>query len=65
MHHAEVKWRTSSYTGSETCVEVSDGGPSVVMIRDTKARNLGILAIKRETWSVFVRYAARVTRGQL
>ncbi|MBO4259950.1 DUF397 domain-containing protein [Streptomyces griseorubiginosus] len=59
MHQEDLNWRTSSYTGSETCVEISDSDPPVVLVRDTKARELGSVTIRREAWVVFVRYAAR------
>ncbi|WP_427168843.1 DUF397 domain-containing protein (plasmid) [Streptomyces sp. C1-1] len=59
MQRDDPHWRTSSYTGSETCVEVSDREPLVVLVRDTKARAYGSLVIKREAWRAFVRYAAR------
>ncbi|MGP4007005.1 DUF397 domain-containing protein [Streptomyces sp. 4N124] len=51
------KWRTSSYTGTENCVEVADSEPGLVMVRDTKARSHGILAIQPAAWAVFVEFA--------
>ncbi|MFF7130444.1 DUF397 domain-containing protein [Streptomyces sp. NPDC008240] len=52
-----ANWRTSSYTGTESCVEVADNDPKKVRVRDTKARNRGIIAVRRATWSEFVQYA--------
>ena len=54
-------WRKSSYsTGSQTseCVEVGVGR-GVIGVRDSKAPELGHLAVSRTAWQVFVR---RVTR---
>ncbi|MFF5482196.1 DUF397 domain-containing protein [Streptomyces sp. NPDC012935] len=50
-------WRTSTYMGTENCVEVADSDPSMVMIRDTKAPIRGMLAVQRDAWTPFVGYA--------
>ncbi|MFF7736067.1 DUF397 domain-containing protein [Streptomyces sp. NPDC007984] len=50
-------WRTSSYTGTESCVEVAYNDPKHVIVRDTKARNRGTLAVQRTAWTAFVEYA--------
>ncbi|MGQ4387474.1 DUF397 domain-containing protein [Streptomyces sp. SAS_270] len=57
MQPVAPNWRTSSYTGTENCVEVADNDPQHVMVRDTKARNGGILAVQRTAWAAFVKYA--------
>ncbi|MBD0842003.1 DUF397 domain-containing protein [Streptomyces sp. TRM68416] len=57
MSPATPNWRTSSYTGTENCVEVADNKPELVMVRDTKARSRGILAIQPAAWAVFVEFA--------
>jgi hypothetical protein len=49
-------WRKSSYSdgGANNCVEVADGYPGIVPVRDSKtptARPLLFLAV---SWSVFV-----------
>jgi hypothetical protein len=49
-------WRTSSYTGTENCVEVADNDPEKVMIRDTKDRNRGVLGVKVASWAGFVNF---------
>ncbi|PNG93432.1 DUF397 domain-containing protein [Streptomyces malaysiensis] len=49
-------WRTSSYTRSDSCVEVADNDPNKVMVRDTKARHRGIVAVQRAAWRAFVEY---------
>ncbi|WP_079170971.1 DUF397 domain-containing protein [Streptomyces sp. CC53] len=50
-------WRTSSYTGTENCVEVADNDPMKVMVRDTKDRDGGILVFPPSTWVEFVEFA--------
>ncbi|MFE7652576.1 DUF397 domain-containing protein [Streptomyces bottropensis] len=57
MQPVAPNWRTSSYTGTENCVEVADNNAQHVMVRDTKARDRGILAVQRTTWTAFVGYA--------
>lgn len=57
MQPATPNWRTSSYTGTENCVEVADNDPTKVMVRDTKARDRGYLAVQPDSWTDFVGYA--------
>ncbi|MFF6786848.1 DUF397 domain-containing protein [Streptomyces sp. NPDC012510] len=59
MQRKTPNWRTSSYTETQNCVEVADNDPNKVMVRDTKARNRGIMAVQRGTWAAFVEYAKR------
>ncbi|MFE5124992.1 MULTISPECIES: DUF397 domain-containing protein [Streptomyces] len=54
--HESPNWRTSSYTRSDSCVEVADNDPKKVMVRDTKARDRGIMAVQRAAWTAFVEY---------
>ncbi|MFG2794149.1 DUF397 domain-containing protein [Streptomyces sp. NPDC048419] len=56
MRPVDPNWRTSSYTGTENCVEVADNDLQHVMVRDTKSRDR-ILAVRRDTWMAFVEYA--------
>ncbi|MER7793589.1 DUF397 domain-containing protein [Streptomyces sp. NPDC097640] len=58
-----ANWRTSSYTRSDSCVEVADNDPEKVMVRDTKARNRGIIAVQRVTWVEFLEYVKRDSAG--
>ncbi|MCD7438955.1 DUF397 domain-containing protein [Streptomyces lincolnensis] len=60
MKPAEPKWRTSSYTGTENCVEVADNDPRRIMVRDTKDRDGGTLAFPPSSWTPFVGFAAGV-----
>ncbi|MFI6008695.1 DUF397 domain-containing protein [Streptomyces sp. NPDC051243] len=52
-------WRTSSYTETQNCVEVADNDPEHVLVRDTKARGRGVLAVQRSSWAAFVEYATK------
>ncbi|RVU21349.1 DUF397 domain-containing protein [Streptomyces antnestii] len=59
-------WRKSSYsngTGGE-CVEVADGSPALVPVRDSKTAHLGgpVLLFRAAAWASFVanlRHAGR------
>lgn len=59
MQPEAPNWRTSSYTGTENCVEVADNDSKYVMVRDTKDRNRGILAVPRTAWTALVEHAKR------
>ncbi|MCX4881825.1 DUF397 domain-containing protein [Streptomyces sp. NBC_00847] len=49
-------WRKSSYSegGANDCVEVADGHPGVVPVRDSKAPASKALLFSAASWSVFV-----------
>ncbi|MFF4706897.1 DUF397 domain-containing protein [Streptomyces sp. NPDC001297] len=53
----EPNWRTSTYTGTESCVEVADNDPKSVLIRDTKDRSRGNLSVRPAPWAAFVDHA--------
>lgn len=65
MQHVTSNWHTSSYTGTENCVEVADNDPTAVMVRDTKDRSRGLLAVQQTTWAAFVDFTKRASRGLL
>jgi formylmethanofuran dehydrogenase subunit D len=48
-------WRKSSYSGADggECVEVATAS-GVVLVRDTKNRNGGMLIVPASMWSAFV-----------
>ncbi|MFJ3928688.1 DUF397 domain-containing protein [Streptomyces sp. NPDC090029] len=50
-------WRKSSYSGNESgsCVEVLDGHPSGVPVRDSKHPDGPALIFPPGAWSAFVR----------
>ncbi|MDO0913772.1 DUF397 domain-containing protein [Streptomyces sp. DT2A-34] len=49
-------WRKSSYSdgGANNCVEVADGYPDIVPVRDSKAPGGGVLVFGASSWSAFV-----------
>ncbi|WP_420707760.1 DUF397 domain-containing protein [Streptomyces sp. NRRL F-5135] len=53
---ALAAWRKSSYSdnGGGGCVEVSDGCPSVVPVRDSKAPQGPALVFRATDWAAFV-----------
>jgi hypothetical protein len=55
MASSQPVWRTASYTGGNgNCVEVGDTA-RVVLVRDTKDRQGGTLAVPAEAWQAFMR----------
>jgi len=51
-----VVWRKSSYSngGDATCVEVADGVPGVVPVRDSKVPDGPVLVVPSAAWDSFV-----------
>jgi hypothetical protein len=49
-------WRKSSYSNDEggTCVEVSDGHPGVIPVRDSKHPTGPVLLLPATAWRAFV-----------
>ncbi|MFD5396284.1 DUF397 domain-containing protein [Streptomyces sp. NPDC127097] len=49
-------WRKSSYSdgGADNCVEVSDGFPGAVPVRDSKNPAGGVLLFPAAAWSAFI-----------
>ncbi|MER7793474.1 DUF397 domain-containing protein [Streptomyces sp. NPDC097640] len=49
-------WRKSSYSNADqgTCVEVADGHPGIVPIRDSKQPHGPVLIFPAPAWSAFV-----------
>ncbi|AQU67558.1 DUF397 domain-containing protein [Streptomyces niveus] len=52
-----ANWRKSSYSNGDggECVEVADGHPGVVPVRDSKTPTGPVLLITPTAWSDFVR----------
>ncbi|RKN39281.1 DUF397 domain-containing protein [Streptomyces hoynatensis] len=50
-------WRKSSYSdgGQNNCVEVADGFPGVVPVRDSKAPGSALI-VPADAWAAFVAY---------
>ncbi|WP_078906347.1 DUF397 domain-containing protein [Streptomyces sp. NRRL S-378] len=57
-------WRKSSYSGNDadSCIEVLDGHPSGVPIRDSKVPHGPALVVSAACWSSFI---AAAKEGQL
>lgn len=55
----DPNWRTSSYTGTENCVEVADNDPGSVRVRDTKDRGRTMLHFAPDSWADFVEFSKR------
>ncbi|MFJ2439844.1 DUF397 domain-containing protein [Streptomyces sp. NPDC087658] len=56
-------WRKSSYSGNNgdgSCVEVSDGHPATVPVRDSKNPHGPALVFPKDGWATFV---SAVKRG--
>ncbi|MGW2916905.1 DUF397 domain-containing protein [Streptomyces angustmyceticus] len=51
-----VVWRKSSYSngGDANCVEVSDGFPGAVPVRDSKNPTGGVLLFPADAWAAFI-----------
>jgi hypothetical protein len=60
MSTTELAWFKSSYSGTQgdDCVEVAVG-EQAIHIRDSKDVTRPHLAVGREAWARFVRYAVR------
>ena len=55
MDLPQARWRTSSYTNpnNNNCVEVAPS-INVVGVRDTKARDRGVLTVRRATFAALI-----------
>ncbi|MCQ4084626.1 DUF397 domain-containing protein [Streptomyces sp. RB6PN25] len=53
----DARWRKSSYSGENggACIEIADGFPGVVPVRDSKNAHGPVLVIPATAWSTFVR----------
>ncbi|MEV0533226.1 DUF397 domain-containing protein [Kitasatospora sp. NPDC050463] len=53
---SDLTWRKSSFSGSEggNCVEVADGVPDTVPVRDSKDPHGPSLAFTADAWRSFV-----------
>ncbi|MFD9344920.1 DUF397 domain-containing protein [Streptomyces sp. NPDC060049] len=51
-----ASWRTSSYTTATEglCVEVADGIPGLVPVRDSKVQDGPVLVLSATAWAGFV-----------
>ncbi|MFJ5799495.1 DUF397 domain-containing protein [Streptomyces decoyicus] len=53
---AGAAWRKSSYSdgGANNCIEIADGFPGVVPVRDSKNPTGGVLLFPAAAWSAFI-----------
>lgn len=53
---ATTKWRRSSYSNAAggDCIEVADGVPGIVPVRDSKCHNGPTLLIAAASWAAFI-----------
>lgn len=51
-----ARWRKSTYSDGDgdNCVEVADGDPDIVPVRDSKDPQGPALLIRAEAWAAFV-----------
>ncbi|MFE7032912.1 DUF397 domain-containing protein [Streptomyces sp. NPDC057621] len=58
-------WRKSSYSdgGANNCVEVADGCPGLVPVRDSKVSDGPVVVFGAEPWALFVGGVGRGARG--
>ncbi|NJP66604.1 DUF397 domain-containing protein [Streptomyces spiramenti] len=58
---AATAWRSSTFSGDNggDCLEVADGVPSVVPVRDSKAPGGAVLLVEHAAWSAFVAVVKR------
>ena len=60
MHEYDLsnaRWRKSSHSNGDggNCVEVADGTPGIVPVRDSKVTNGAVLLVGPAAWTEFVR----------
>ncbi|MDN3259757.1 DUF397 domain-containing protein [Streptomyces sp. CSDS2] len=57
LNLSTASWRKSSYSdgGANNCVEVADGYPELVPVRDSKVPAGHVLIFGMSSWSAFVR----------
>ncbi|MFC4016525.1 DUF397 domain-containing protein [Micromonospora sp. GCM10011542] len=62
MDMSGARWRTSTRSGNNggNCVEVADNLPGVVLVRDSKDRDGGVLVIGPAAWQGFVNLARAI-----
>ncbi|OII68090.1 DUF397 domain-containing protein [Streptomyces sp. CC77] len=65
METSSFEWRKSSHSGGSggNCLEVADGHPGMVPVRDSKAPDGPKLAFRADSWSVFVAHVKAAWRS--
>ncbi|KAB8166371.1 DUF397 domain-containing protein [Streptomyces sp. 3MP-14] len=56
-----ARWRKSSYSngGNNNCVEVADGYPGIVPVRDSKTPDHTPLVVSTHAWQTFIGLVTR------
>ncbi|OUC80486.1 DUF397 domain-containing protein [Streptomyces swartbergensis] len=54
-------WRKSSYSdgGGTNCLEVADGHPGIVPVRDSKKSDGPVLVFRSGSWASFLTYVTK------
>ncbi|WP_053853388.1 DUF397 domain-containing protein [Streptomyces sp. NRRL B-24085] len=62
MRNNPETWRKSTYSGGggDNCLEVADGHPTAIPVRDSKNPHGPKLTLRPESWSVFVKAVIEV-----
>ncbi|UGY92090.1 DUF397 domain-containing protein [Streptomyces gobiensis] len=53
-----AQWRKSTYSGMNNgdCLEVADGFPGVVPVRDSKRAGGPVIVVPAASWAVFIEH---------
>jgi hypothetical protein len=53
INHGALNWRTSTYCGTGTCVQVATAS-EMTYVRDSKGPSGGVLAVPNHAWTAFL-----------
>ncbi|MGR4849746.1 DUF397 domain-containing protein [Streptomyces sp. LARHCF252] len=58
---SNARWRKSSYSNGDggNCVEVADGVPGAVPVRDSKLAESPVVLVEAAAWAEFIRHHRR------
>ncbi|MFJ8712144.1 DUF397 domain-containing protein [Streptomyces violaceus] len=58
---SNARWRKSSYSNGDggNCVEVADGVPGTVPVRDSKLADSPVVLVGAAAWGEFIRHHRR------
>ncbi|MEU6181707.1 DUF397 domain-containing protein [Streptomyces coeruleorubidus] len=58
---SNARWRKSSYSNGDggNCVEVADGIPGLIPVRDSKLADSPVLLVGAAAWVRFIRHHGR------
>ncbi|AIV36578.1 DUF397 domain-containing protein [Streptomyces sp. R1] len=57
---SDARWRKSTYSNGDggNCLEVTDGVPGVIPVRDSKVADGPVIVVGSAAWAEFVRSVA-------